>query len=108
IFEIKDKIDQLPLTKTQKKTLTTELQGIPNEDRIQILNAIVGTTTPIKAKSKLDSLLKEIEQLENKEQWKEVLVKLDKSIELAEFIGDQALFNKLLTKIDEINATKDI
>jgi hypothetical protein len=106
ISEISDKLSTLPLSDVQKEALSFELQAIPAEERAPIFNAITGSISANDAQSQLNALMKELEMLEQKEQWSEVLIKLDKGIELAEFLGDQALFNSLVTKIDEIRAIK--
>jgi len=107
IPESLDKLNNLPLSESQKEALSSELQGLPTEERAQVFNAITGSISASDAQSQLNSLMKEIETLEQKDQWSEVLIKLDKGIELAEFLGDQALFNQFINKIDEIRAIKD-
>jgi len=107
-LELSDKINQLSLSEAQKQELSIELQGLPSEERILVSDAIIGSITPTEAKSQLDSLMKELEHLEQEENWTEALNKLEQGIGLAEFLGDQTLFNNLLNKIDELRAIKGL
>ena len=108
MIELSDKLDQLPISVGQKEELSSELQGIPYEERIPLFNSIMGPLSAAQAKEQLNSLIKEIENLEQEGKWAEVLNKLDKGVELAEFLGDQTLFDRFLDKIDEIVSTKEL
>ncbi|NVM53829.1 MAG: Ig-like domain-containing protein [Candidatus Helarchaeota archaeon] len=106
MFEVSDKLTQLPLTEAQRQELAIDLQGLPSAERVPILDAVIGPISVTEAEFQLNNLMKEIENLEKQENWTKLLAKLDKGVELAEFVGDQAIFTQLLTKIDEIRATK--
>jgi hypothetical protein len=102
--EISETISQIPLSEIQKQELSMDLQGIPAEERVTVLQTIIGPISPTDAKAQLNSLMHEIEHLEQEEKWTELMTKLDQGVELAEFLGDQTLLNKFLFKIDEIQA----
>ncbi len=107
VFEMTDKLKQLSLSDTDVTELSSELQGLPNGDRVHVFNAIIGSISMTEAEAQLDTLMQEIPELEKAEKWTELLGTLEKGIELAEFIGDDVLFNKLLSKIDIIRETQN-
>jgi hypothetical protein len=108
ISEVTETVNQLPLSAAEKQALLVELQGLSNGDRAAMLTSILGSTSAIEAQNKLPAVMQELETLEKEGKWSELDKKLDEGLELAELAGDQAAFNTLLTKLDELKAAKKL
>ncbi len=108
ISEVTETVNQLPLSAAEKQDLLVELQGLSNGDRAAMLTSILGATSSVEAQNKLPAVMQEIEALEKDGKWPELDKKLDEGLELAELAGDQAAFNTLLTKLDELKAAKKL
>jgi len=102
LFEVEDQIKQLPIQEEEKELISSELHGIENEERIEVLNAVNPNLSESEAKTLWDSLMQRFNRLYKLENWAQALILLESLFELAEFLGDDSKFTDLSSKYDEI------
>ncbi|MBD3230878.1 MAG: hypothetical protein GF329_22055 [Candidatus Lokiarchaeota archaeon] len=105
--QIKRRVSRLKFAEIDKNRLLKDLNGLLPEKRKKLLDKIINQPPQNIRKIKIDGLISDFEELEDSENWKGALEKLELILELAEIEGYQIIFNKLLSKYEKIQSKID-
>ncbi len=104
LSEIMDQVHSLTISDPEKEEIIAELLSLPASERAHFLSMIIDKGSMDQIMLELSKLMKEIETLEKSQSWLDMRQKLNLAIELADTIGNQTLFNRFLTKLDELQS----